>query len=137
MSFSSTPSSLPKAACLIAVSGLLAALTMASPPARAGDATAGKDVFLSECSKCHSVEKGRNKKGPSLYGVVGRPSGSVPDYHYSDAMKNVNWVWTADKLRSYLAQPAKQAVPGAKMKYDGLPDTKQLDDLISYLSTLH
>lgn len=135
MSFFLTKPSLRKAACCIAAAGLFSSL--ATAPARAGDSSAGKDVFLSECSKCHSVAQGRNKKGPSLFGVVGRQAGTAPGYHYSDAMKSVNWIWTADKLRSYLSQPARQAVPGAKMKYDGLPDPGQLDDLISYLGTFH
>ena len=103
----------------------------------AGDATAGSDVFKTECSECHSVKQGRNKKGPSLFGIVGRPSGSLPDFNYSDAVRQDHWIWTADKLHSYLSQPAKQTNPGTKMKYDGLTDPKQLDDLISYLSTIH
>jgi len=125
-----------KIACL-AVAAACLGVAMLLPMARAGDSAAGKDVFLSECSKCHSVDKGRNKKGPSLFGVVGRPAGTAPGYHYSDAMKQVRWTWTADKLHDYLSQPAKKAVPGTRMKYDGLDDAKQLDDLISYLATLH
>ncbi|RDS81948.1 c-type cytochrome [Dyella psychrodurans] len=103
----------------------------------AGDASAGSDVFKTECSECHSVKDGRNKKGPSLFGIVGRAAGTAPNYKYSDALLQAHWVWTADKLHGYLSQPAKQANPGTKMKYDGLTDSKQLDDLISYLSTIH
>jgi cytochrome c len=68
---------------------------------------------------------------------VGRKAASLPDYHYSDALTQANWVWTEEKLHSYLSQPAKQANPGTKMKYEGLTDSKQLEDLISYLSTVH
>ncbi len=103
----------------------------------AGDASAGSDVFKSECAECHSVKEGRNKKGPSLFGIVGRQSGAIADYAYSDALKQAHWTWSADKLHEYLSQPARQANPGTKMKYDGLSDSKQLDDLLSYLSTLH
>lgn len=111
---------------------------LASPLARAGDASAGSDVFKTECSECHSIKEGRNKKGPSLFGVVGRKAATIPDYSYSDALRaKTDWVWTPDKLHNYLSQPAKQADPGTKMKYDGLSDAKQLDDLISYLSTVH
>lgn len=109
----------------------------ASPLAHAGDANAGKDVFKSECAECHTVTEGRNKKGPSLFGIVGRKAGSVTDYDYSDALKQSPWTWTSQQLHTYLSQPAKQANPGTKMKYDGLTDAKQLDDLISYLDTLH
>ena len=109
----------------------------AAPLAHAGDASAGKDVFKSECSECHTVKEGRNKKGPSLFGIVGRKAGSIGDYDYSDALKQSKWTWTSEQLHTYLSQPAKKANPGTKMKYDGLTDAKQLDDLISYLDTLH
>lgn len=116
---------------------LLAGYLLGSPLAFAGDADAGKDVFKSECAECHTVKEGKNKKGPSLFGIVNRPAGSIQGYDYSDALKNAHWTWTTDKLHSYLSQPAKQANPGTKMKYDGLTDAKQLDDLISYLSAQH
>lgn len=106
-------------------------------PARAGDADAGKDVFKQECSECHTVKEGKNKKGPSLFGIVGRNAGSLSGFDYSDALKNAKWVWTEDKLHWYLSQPAKQANPGTKMKYSGLDNPKQLDDLISYLQSNH
>ena len=72
-----------------------------------------------------------------MFGIVGRPSASLPDFNYSDVVRQDHWVWTSEKLHSYLSQPAKQTNPGTKMKYDGLTDPKQLDDLISYLSTVH
>ncbi|GLQ47152.1 cytochrome C2 [Dyella lipolytica] len=122
--------------CVAAVGLYLGAASM-SPFALAGDASAGSDVFKTECSECHSVKEGRNKKGPSLFGIVGRNAGTAPNYKYSDALLQAKWVWTTDKLHSYLSQPAKQANPGTKMKYDGLTDSKQLDDLISYLGTIH
>jgi len=117
--------------------GLIAGSLLAPLPAAAGDAKAGQDVFKSECAECHAVAQGRNKKGPSLFGIVGRKSGSLPDYNYSDALKNIGWTWTPEQLHTYLSQPAKQANPGTKMKYDGLDNAKDLDDLLSYLATLH
>ena len=120
-----------------AAAGLLLGWMLASPIAGAGDASAGADVFKSECAECHSPKQGKNKKVPSLYGIVGRPAGTAPDYRYSDALKQAHWTWTTDKLHDYLSQPAKKANPGTRMKYDGLDDPKQLEDLISYLSTLH
>ena len=110
---------------------------LASPMLHAGDASAGADVFKAECAECHSPKEGKNKKGPSLFGIVGRPAGSIADYNYSDALKQAHWTWTADKLHDYLSQPAKKANPGTKMKYDGLDDARQLEDLITYLGTLH
>ncbi len=68
---------------------------------------------------------------------MGRAAGTLPDFNYSDALRQAHWVWTPEKLHSYLSRPAKQANPGTKMKYAGLVDPKDLDDLISYLGTIH
>lgn len=119
------------------VAALVVGWMLASPMLRAGDASAGSDVFKAECAECHSPREGKNKKGPSLFGIVGRPAGSIADYNYSDALKQAHWTWTADKLHDYLSQPAKKANPGTKMKYGGLDDARQLEDLITYLGTLH
>jgi cytochrome c len=106
-------------------------------PVLAGDASAGVNVFKQECAECHATRQGHNKKGPSLFGIVGRHAGSLTDYSYSDALKNADWTWTEDKLHWYLSQPAKQANPGTKMKYSGLDNAGQLDDLIAYLQSNH
>jgi len=121
----------------VIIAELFLGWVLASPLAQAGDAASGADVFKQECSECHSVKQGRNKKGPSLFGIVGRHAGSIADYHYSDALRQAQWVWTEDKLHEYLSQPAKKANPGTKMKYSGLDDPKELDDLISFLGTNH
>lgn len=121
----------------VAIAGVTILWASLSPIARAGDPKAGADVFKSECSECHTTRQGKNKKGPSLFGIVGRHAGSIADYDYSDALKHAQWTWTTDKLHSYLSQPAKQANPGTKMKYGGLDDPRQLDDLLSYLDTFH
>lgn len=119
----------------LAVVACVLACALAMPPAHAA---AGSDVFKAECAECHSVRAGRNKKGPSLFGIVGRQAAALPDYAYSDALRGRSaWVWTPQQLRSYLSQPARQANPGTKMKYDGLTDAAALDDLIVYLGTVH
>jgi cytochrome c len=120
-----------------AVAGLCLGGALAPPFAHAGDVVAGSDVFKAECAECHSVRAGRNKKGPSLFAIVGRAAGVLPDYDYSDALRAARWTWTPEKLRGYLSQPARKANPGTRMKYDGLADPRDLDDLVTYLGTLH
>ena len=127
----------PRRLPLLAAAALLLGAIVGPRPAFAGDTSVGKDVFRSECSECHSIRAGRNKKGPSLFGIVGRHAGSLPDYRYTDALKRAGWTWTPQKLQWYLSQPARQANPGTRMKYDGLDDAEQRDDLISFLGTLH
>ncbi len=99
-----------------------------------GDAAKGKDVFDSECSDCHSMKQGKNKKGPSLFGIVDRASASISDYSYSDAMRGANVTWTAEKIDAYITKP-KEVVVGTKMKYDGLGNAASRADLLAYLAT--
>jgi cytochrome c len=129
------PSSRSKTWALAAV---MAALSGASSLVHAGgDAVRGADVFKSECAECHSTKEGRNKKGPSLFQVVGRPAGQLAGFAFSDAMKNTGWTWDEAHLKAYLDKPVSKSNPGGKMKYDGLGDAKALEDVIAYLQTLH
>ena len=94
------------------------------PHARAqGDAAAGEKVFNSVCKACHDVA-GKNKIGPHLDGVVGRPAGSVEGFKYSDAMKSAGITWDDAELSKYLANP-KEAIPKNRMAFAGL---KKEDD---------
>jgi cytochrome c len=103
--------------------------------AQAQDATAGQAVFKSQCGACHSPVKGRNVVGPSLFGVVGRHSGIIPNFHYSGANKASGLVWDTATLDRYLADPSG-VVPGTFMTYPGLEDARKRSDVIAYLSTL-
>ena len=103
--------------------------------AYAQDAANGKRIFQSQCSICHSAQPGRNIIGPSLFGVVGRHSGRVPGFHYSQANLRSGIIWTPGILDRYLASP-RQVVPGTLMTYPGLKDPKQRTDLLAYLATL-
>ena len=100
----------------------------------AGDPAAGKVAFK-KCEICHSPEVGKNKIGPSLFGVVGRHSASVSNFSYSDAMKAFNRTWDEATLDAYLTNP-RQVVPGTKMVFAGIKDPKERDDVIAYLMTL-
>jgi cytochrome c len=101
----------------------------------AGDPAAGKAVFTQNCAICHSPDAGVNKIGPSLHGVVGRHSASVPNFEYSPAMKATDKTWTPEELNTYLADPMK-VVPGTKMIFPGLKSETERQNAIAYLETL-
>src|SRR5437667_7327795 len=98
------------------VLGLLA--TCAARPAASADVEAGKTAFK-KCALCHTTEAGKNKVGPSLFGVVGRQSASLDGYNYSESMKKFDHVWDAQTLDTYLADP-RTTVPGTKMIFPGI-----------------
>lgn len=102
--------------------------------ASAGDAAAGETIFNQKCKVCHQIGEGaKNFVGPELNGLIGRKTGSVPDYNYSDANKDSGIVWDEAKLKDYLLSP-KTVVPGTKMIFSGLPKETDRDNLIAFLS---
>jgi cytochrome c len=115
-----------------ALIGLLPITT--THPAAAQDVEAGKTAFK-KCALCHTTEVGKNKIGPSLFGVVGRKAGSLDGYNYSEGMKKFEHTWDAQTLDTYLADP-RADVPGTKMIFPGIKDKKERDDVIAYLETL-
>jgi len=102
--------------------------------APAGDPAAGEKTF-NQCKVCHTNEAGKNKVGPSLFGVVGRPSGTAPGFAYSPAMKGAGVTWTPENIDKYLSDP-KAMVPGNKMAFPGLKNEQDRRNVIAYLSTL-
>jgi len=121
------PCALPLMLCLLAS---LPTLALAE-----GNAKKGADVFASECGDCHSPKEGKAKKGPPLFGVIGRKAGTVADFAYSESMKQAGWAWTPEKIDAYITHP-KKLVPGGKMKYDGLDDAGARADVIAYVQSL-
>lgn len=102
--------------------------------ANAADADAGKRVF-NKCAICHTSTAGKNGLGPSLFGVVGRKSGTAPAYNYSEAMKSAGKTWDEATLITYLTDP-KAIVPGNKMAFAGLPNAEDRANVVAYLATL-
>jgi cytochrome c len=88
------------------------------------------------CSACHSLKKGGGTiVGPNLWGVVGRPKGSLPGFNYSAALQAKGGNWTIDDLDHFITSPSG-FIAGTKMPFAGLPDASQRADVIAYLNSL-
>ena len=113
----------------------LAVLAIPAVAAKAADPAEGEKVFKRYCTPCHiTTAEGPKKLGPTLFGVVGRHSGSVEGFRYSEANKKAHVTWTPDLLDKYLADP-KAVVPGTIMAFAGVKKDDERQNLISYLQT--
>ncbi|CAJ0571245.1 unnamed protein product, partial [Mesorhabditis spiculigera] len=97
-----------------------------------GDYEKGKKVFKARCAQCHVVDSLQTKTGPTLNGVMGRKSGTVPGFDYSPANKNKGVVWERQTMFDYLLDP-KKYIPGTKMVFAGLKKADERADLIKYI----
>lgn len=98
-----------------------------------GDPVAGERVFA-QCRTCHSVVAGENKVGPSLAGIIGRESGTIPGFRYSQANLDSNVTWTPEVMFEYLENP-REFMPGTYMSFVGLRQPQQRADVIAYLQS--
>ena len=84
-------------------------------PAQALDA--GAKLYKKHCKLCHTIGKGEPaRQGPNLWGVLGRPAGSVDGFKYSKAVKAAGITWTREHLDAWLTDP-KALIPGSVMLY--------------------
>jgi cytochrome c len=113
-------------------------LLLAGPAtaALAADPAAGEKIFKAQCGICHTVAAGQNRIGPTLFGIIGRPAGSVPGFNYTADHKKLGITWDAANLDKYLTNP-RAMVPDTSMVYAGLKDDAKRADLVAYLETLH
>lgn len=119
-----------KSVCMVAS----VAWAASAAGALAADAAAGETIFNQKCKVCHQIGEGaKNFVGPELNGLIGRKTGSVEGYSYSDANKNSGITWDETNLNGYLANP-KGVIPGTKMIFAGLPKESDRDNLVAYLA---
>ena len=98
------------------------------------EAASGQLAFNNACRTCHVVREGDNRLGPNLHKVVGRKAGSLPDYAFSSAMKEADFVWDEEKLDRFIAKP-DEVVPGNNMKpYGGLSSGNDRKKIIAFLA---
>lgn len=107
--------------------------TAAIPP---GDATVGEQAFRRLCTACHiAAAEGPRRLGPTLFGVVGRHSGSIQGFNYSLGNRNANVDWTPEVLFEYLKNP-RAMVPNTTMAFAGIRDDQERANVVAYLQTL-
>ena len=116
----------------VAVAGALVAFSGSA--AFAQDAEAGAKSF-NKCRPCHQIgETAKNIVGPVMNGIIGRKSGTVEGYNYTDANKNSGITWDEATFAEYIKKPAAK-IPGTKMVFAGISNEQEIKDLTAFLKS--
>ena len=94
-----------------------------------GKAESGAKIFKAKCATCHTCnEGGPNKQGPNLFGVIGRQSGQVSGFKYTDANKGSGITWSNQTMFDYLENP-KKYIKGTNMAFPGFKKEQDRADV--------
>jgi cytochrome c len=111
---------------------LMAGVVMAE---QIGDAEAGAKAF-SQCMGCHEIgPEARDRIGPHLNGIFGRPAAAHAEYRYSKSMARAGadgLIWTAETFEAYIENP-RALVSKTRMSYRGMKDVGERASLLAYL----
>jgi cytochrome c len=119
------------AAMLIACAAGQEQASAQAPQRARADAVRGRTLYEQRCTACHSIDA--NRIGPKHRGVVGRRSGSVPNFAYTAAFRRLNVTWSEANLDRWLANPIAMA-PGTAMGFR-VAAPQDRADIIAYLRT--
>jgi cytochrome c len=108
----------------LAASSFLPGLGQAQTPGKNG-----KELFEKRCGGCHALD--RDKEGPRLGGVYGRPAATIPSFEYSAGLKKSKITWSEETLDKWLTDPEKM-VPDNDMTFH-VENSTERHEIISFL----
>lgn len=94
----------------------------------------GERQFNRKCAICHTLgPDGARRAGPSLYGLFGRPAGTVEEYSYSEALQTSDIIWSPETVDKLFDLGPDNYTPGTKMPMQRITKPEDRDDLIAFL----
>lgn len=93
----------------------------------------GERIFRA-CVACHTLTPDQgNRAGPSLHGIFGRRVASLPGYDYSEALRDLDIVWTPETLAKLFEIGPARYTPGTKMPEQRIGSREDRDALVKFL----
>lgn len=93
----------------------------------------GAEVFRA-CAVCHTLTPDDGgRAGPTLHGIFGRPIATAEGYEYSDALKQLDIVWTAQTISELFEFGPNAYTPGSRMPEQRVPSAQDRAALIEFL----
>ena len=99
--------------------------------AYAGDR--GAEVYRA-CVACHSLSPDQGPRaGPTLQGIFGRKIATLSGYNFSDALKQLDIVWTPETVSRLFELGPMQYTPGTKMPEQKITSADDRVALVEFL----
>ena len=99
--------------------------------AYAGDR--GAEIFRA-CVACHTLGADQaNRAGPTLAGIFGRRIATAPGYHFSEALKRLDIVWTPETVSKLFEVGPAAYTPGTKMPEQRIGSEADRAALVKFL----
>ena len=99
--------------------------------AYAGDR--GAEIYRA-CVACHTLTPDQaNRAGPTLSGIFGRRIATAPGYHFSEALKRLDIVWTPETVAKLFEVGPAAYTPGTKMPEQRIGSEADRAALVKFL----
>lgn len=96
----------------------------------------GAEVFRA-CAVCHTLTPDDGARaGPTLHGIFDRPIATAEGYEYSDALKDLDIVWTAQTISELFEFGPDTYTPGSRMPEQRIPSAQDRAALIAFLEAV-
>lgn len=93
----------------------------------------GAEVFRA-CIACHTLNPDQgNRAGPTLSGLFGRRIATLPGYNFSEPLKKLDIVWTADTVSKLFEVGPAAYTPGTKMPEQVIASEDDRKALVRFL----
>jgi len=98
------------------------------------DGSRGAEVWRA-CALCHSLDPDDgNRAGPTLHGIFGRPIATAENYQYSDALREMDIVWTPETVAELFEVGPDAYTPGSRMPDQRVPSPADRAALVEFLA---
>src|SRR6185369_14923941 len=109
-------------------------LAAADDPLAAYAGDPGAEIYRA-CVACHTLSPDQgNRAGRTLHGIFGRRIASLPGYNFSDALKNLDIVWTPETVSKLFEVGPTEYTPGTKMPEQTIGSAEDRKALVDFLA---
>jgi cytochrome c len=93
----------------------------------------GAEIYRA-CVACHTLKPDEgNRAGPTLHGIFGRKIATLPGYHFSEPLKQLDIVWTPETVSKLFEVGPMAYTPGTKMPEQKIGSAEDRAALVEFL----